>query len=74
MDIYDFCGLCSDDSAIVSIWDYSKEDEVFCGELRDAAYGDFGDYEIMGIDLIAPFGVMDKRGVSIILNIESEDE
>lgn len=74
MDIYSFCGLCSDDSAIVSIWDYAKEEEVFCGFLRDAAYGDFGDYEIIGFDLVYPRGVEIERGISIILNIESEEE
>lgn len=69
MDIYNFCGLCSDDSVIVAVYDFTTEEEIFCGSLRDASF-DYGDYEIIAIDL----DVRDSRGVSIILNIETEEE
>jgi len=70
MDIYDFCGLVSDDSVMVAIWDFTTEEEVFCGELRDAAHDEWGGYEILSID----FCVSDPRGVSVILNIETEED
>lgn len=71
MDIYDFCNLCSDDSVTVAIYDYTTGEEVYKGELREAAFGDFGDYEIVAIDLVYP---NIQHDVSIILNIETESE
>lgn len=69
MSIYEFVNLLSDDSIEVAVWDFTAEDEVFCGSASDASW-DFGDYEILGIDITPP----DKRGVSVILNIETEGE
>lgn len=71
MDIYDFSCLVSDDSAIVAIFDYTTEEEIFCGELRQASL-EFGGYEIIGFDILR--GGDDKRGVTLILNIETEEE
>lgn len=71
MDIYDFTCLVSDDSALVAIYDYTTEEEVFCGELREASL-EFGEYEIIGVDILR--GGDDRRGVTLILNIETEEE
>ena len=69
MDIYEFVGLLTDDSAIIAVWDYTLEGECFCGSARDASF-DWGDYEILSVDITPP----DKRGVSVILNIETEED
>ena len=71
MDIYTFCELCIDDSVDVAIWDCTTEEEAYRGALREAAFGDFGDYEIVAIDLVYPNLPHD---VSIVLSIETEEE
>ena len=70
MDIYEFVSLLTDDSATIAVFDFTAEEEIFCGEARDAQFEDFSDCEIMSIDIIPP----DSRGVSVILNIETEEE
>lgn len=70
MDIYDFVNLLTDDSAVVAVYDYTTEEEVYCGEARDLLYEDIRDCEILAVDLCSG----DPRGVVLILNIETEKE
>lgn len=70
MDIYDFVGLLTDDSAVIAVYDYTAEDEVFCGEARDVLYEDIRECEVLAVDICAG----DPRGVVLILNIETEAE
>lgn len=70
MDIYEFVSLLTDDGAEIAVYDLSAGEEIFCGEARDAQFEDFSDCEIMSIDIIPA----DSRGVSVILNIETEEE
>ena len=70
MDIYEFVSLLTDDSATIAVFDFTTEEEIFCGTARDAQFEDFSDCEIMSIDIIPS----DSRGVSVILNIETESE
>ncbi len=70
MNVYEFVNLLSDDGETISIWDYAKEEEVYKGSARDAV-DDYGDYEILGIDLIPKFCKVEE---TIVLNIESEEE
>lgn len=70
MDIYEFVNLLTDDSATIAVYDFTAGEEIFCGEARDAQFEDFSDCEIMSIDIIPA----DSRGVSVILNIETEEE
>ena len=70
MDIYEFVSLLTDDSAEIAVYDLSAGEEIFWGEARDAQFEDFSDCEIMSIDIIPA----DSRGVSVVLNIETEEE
>ena len=70
MDIYDFVTLLTDDSAVVAVYDYAADAEVYCGEARDLLYEDIWDCEILAVDLCSG----DPRGVALILNIETEKE
>ena len=70
MDVYDFCELCTDDSTVIAVWDYTTEEEVFCGTMQDARWEDFSSCEVLSFDICPP----DGRGVTLILNIETEEE
>ena len=70
MDIYDFVTLLTDDSAMVAVYDYATEEEVYCGEARDLLYEDIRECEILAVDLCSG----DPRGVALILNIETEED
>ena len=70
MDVYDFVNLLTDDSAVVAVWDYSADAEIFCGEARDLLYEDIRDCEVLSVDLCSG----DPRGTALILNIETEEE
>ena len=70
MDIYDFVNLLTDDSPVVAVYDYTTEEEAYCGEARDLLYEDIRDCEILAVDLCSG----DPRGVVLILNIETEKE
>ena len=69
MSIYDWVYLLSDDSVEVAIWDFTAEEEIFCGSAQNASF-DYGEYELMSVDIVPA----DERGVTVILNIESESE
>lgn len=53
MDVYDFCGLCTDDTIQLSIYDMHPEieHEVFKGSMWDAQQSPFSDYEVYSFDL-----------------------
>ncbi len=70
MDIYDFVNLLTDDSALVAVYDYTTEEEIFCGEARELLWEDIRECEILAVDLCHN----DPRGVLLILNIETEEE
>ena len=70
MDVYDFCNLCTDDGTIVAVYDFAAGDEIFCGTMSDAMWEDFSNCEVLSFDICPP----DGRGVSLILNIETEDD
>ena len=67
MSVYDFCHLCTDDQVEIRIYDMNNdvEDEVFVGEMRDAMYGDFAEYDVDSFDY-TPDG--------LILNIDTTEE
>lgn len=67
MDVFDFCNLCTDDTAEVRIYDMnpSVENEVFKGSMRDAQQSAFSDWEVLSFDL-------DPRE-GLILNIETSE-
>jgi hypothetical protein len=64
MDVYDFCILACD-SYPIAVYDMTKNEEVFNGEINDLMYSDYANYEVMSFDL--------DNG-KIILNIETEEE
>lgn len=67
MSVYDFLNLAIDDGEEVRIYDFTAEEEVFCGSARDAMF-DFGEYEVMSFDI-------DRNAEAILcLNIETEEE
>lgn len=70
MDIYEFVNLLTDDSAVVAVYDYTTEEEVFCGEARELLWEDIRDCEVLSVDLCTG----DPCGVLLILNIETESE
>lgn len=53
MDVFDFCNLCTDDTAEVRIFDLNPdvENEVFKGSMWDAEQSAFSDYEVLSFDL-----------------------
>ena len=53
MDVYDFCGLCTDDTTEVRIYDMNPaiEHEVFVGSMWDAQQSTFSDYDVSSFDL-----------------------
>ena len=67
MSVYDFCYLCTDDSAEVSIFDMHPaiENEVFKGTMRDAMDSAWADNEVFSFDLDPQAG--------LILNIDTSD-
>lgn len=67
--VSDFVYGMTDDSVEIAIYDFSAEKEIFCGEAREASY-DYGEYEVSSFDV----DTMSKRGVYIILNIETEED
>ena len=69
MDIYEFVGLLTDDGVQIAIYDFTTGEEVFCGEARDATE-EFSYSEVLSIDITPP----DSRGVTVVLNIETEEE
>ena len=69
MTIYDFCYLCTDDSVEIAIYDFTTEEEIFTGSLRDADF-EHGDLEVLSFDITPP----DSRGITLILNVETESE
>ena len=66
MDVYDFCGLCTDDTMEVRIYDMNPaiEQEVFVGNMWDAQQSTFSDYDVSSFDL--------DEG-RIILNIDTSE-
>ena len=67
MDIFDFCYLCTDDTAEVRIYDINPaiENEIFSGTMRDATYSAWESYEVLSFDL-------DPRE-GLILNIDTSE-
>lgn len=67
MDVYDFCYLCTDDTAEVRIFDMNPavENEVFRGIMCDAEQSAFSDHEVLSFDL-------DPRD-GLILNIDTSE-
>ena len=67
MDVFDFCNLCTDDTAEVRIYDLNPdvENEVFKGSMWDAEQSAFSDYEVLSFDL-------DPRD-GLILNIDTSE-
>ena len=53
MSVYDFCGLCTDESVDVSIYDMNEEveEEVFAGSMRGAMESEWADFEVDSFDL-----------------------
>jgi len=70
MSVYDFCYTCTDDGAIIVIYDMTTETEVFHDTMREAMFSDFCDYEVLSFDICPN----DGRGISVILNICTDDE
>ena len=68
ISVYDFVFLMTEDSAKISVYDLTKNKEVFCGEAGDARW-EFAEYEVQSIDV----DPTDSRGAVLVLNIESED-
>lgn len=66
MDVFDFCGLCTDDTMEVRIYDMNPaiEREVFVGSIWDAQQSAFSDYDVSSFDL--------DEG-RIILNIDTSE-
>lgn len=54
MDVYNFCQLCTDDSAEIKIFDMNpdNEKEVFSGTIRDAMFGEYSDWEVWSFDFV----------------------
>lgn len=67
MDVFDFCNLCTDDTADVRIYDMNPavENEVFRGSMWDAQQSEFSDWEVLSFDL-------DPRE-GLILNIDTSE-
>ena len=67
MDVFDFCNLCTDDTAEVRIYDMNPpiENEVFRGSMSDAQQSAFSDHEVLSFDL-------DPRE-GLILNIDTSE-
>lgn len=67
MDVFDFCNLCTDDTAEVRIYDMNPavENEVFKGSMWDAEQSAFSDYEVLSFD-------HDPRE-GLILNIDTSE-
>lgn len=53
MDVYDFCGLCTERMAPVRIYDLNPkfETDVFEGDMNDAALGKYKNCEVCSFDL-----------------------
>ena len=60
MTVYDFCYLCTDDSAEVSIYDMNPvvENEVFKGPMSNAMYSTWEDFEVFCFDLDPQAGLI----------------
>jgi len=69
MDVYSFCELCTDGGALIAVYDLTTEEEVFCGTMDDARWEDFSECDVLSFDICPP----DGRGVTLILNIETEE-
>ena len=63
--VYDFCGLCTDDAAVIQIYDLNPKVEkcVFVGSLREAMRSDYAKLSVESYDL-------DESGM--MLNIVTE--
>lgn len=74
MDVYDFCCLCTDDTAQVRVYDMNPaiENEVFKGTAWDASQGPFSDYEVSSFDLCGG-NIHDGFAPYIILNIDTSE-
>lgn len=70
VDVYDFCELCTDDSWKIAIYDFTTEEEVFRGSIRDAMDSDYAFCDVLSYDIC----VSDDSDVAMILNIETDDE
>lgn len=68
MSVYDFCYLCTDDGAIIHIYDMNDNvgEEVFTGTTYDAMLSDYAYCEVSSFDLDKEYG--------LTLNIETESE
>lgn len=53
MNVYEFCGLCTERMAPVRIYDLNPEyaDDVFDGDMNDAALSKYGSCEVCSFDL-----------------------
>lgn len=73
MSVYEFCYLCTDDSAEVSIYDMNPavENEVFRGAMRDAMDSAWADHEVFSFDFFLGFN-RDPEAV-LTLNIDTSE-
>lgn len=74
MDVFDFCNLCTDDTAEVRIFDLNPdvENEVFKGSMWDAEQSAFSDWEVLSFDLCVG-NIHDGFAPFIILNIDTSE-
>lgn len=72
MDVFDFCDLCTDDTAEVRIYDMNPdiEKEVFTGTMQDAMNSDFAYSEVQSFDLCGG-NIHDGYAPFIVLNIDT---
>ena len=69
MNISELLYYLTDDSVTVAVWDFTAEDEVFCGSAQEAGW-EYGDEEVLSFDICPA----DSRGVTFIINIETEED
>ena len=69
MNISELLYYLTDDSVTVAVWDFTAEDEVFCGSAQEAEW-ECGYEEVLSFDICPA----DSRGVTFIINIETEDD
>ena len=67
MIVYEFCWLCTEGMTPVTIYDLNDRvsRDVWKGDMRDAALGEFRDYEVRSFDLT-------EDGLTI--NIDTSEE
>lgn len=74
MDVYEFCYLCTDDTAEVRIYDMNTnvEKEVFTGAMQDAMNSEFAYSEVQSFDLCGG-SIHDGYAPFIVLNIDTSE-